>query len=202
MGTFFAEVQIASLAHPERRQTVKLLVDSGSLYTWVSAAVLRDLGVRATERRRLLTIEGRAVDRAAEIMRLAVVLHAGDERARRPGDRLLRRGSEEGRRDARRPSTAELPRWDSLNFPQELGEAIHALGHAFLHPRRELAVAILNRLEDGSAHHRGLATSLVERRRFERHMARRTQEFTADLVAFAAQLAGRSPSARPGTPLQ
>ena len=69
MGTFFTEVQLASPAHPSRRATAKLLVDSGSLYTWVSAAVLRDLGVQATERRRLLTIEGRAIDRGAtEIM--------------------------------------------------------------------------------------------------------------------------------------
>jgi predicted aspartyl protease len=69
MGTFFTEVQLASPARPARRETIKLLVDSGSLYTWVSAAVLRDLGVPPTERRRLLTIEGRAIDRgAAEVM--------------------------------------------------------------------------------------------------------------------------------------
>ncbi len=69
MGTFFAEVQLASPARPARREIVKLLVDSGSLYTWVSAAVLRDLGVQPTERRRLLTIEGRTLDRgAAEVL--------------------------------------------------------------------------------------------------------------------------------------
>ncbi|MBI1846993.1 MAG: hypothetical protein HYR86_08490 [Candidatus Rokubacteria bacterium] len=68
MGTFFTEVHLASPALPARREMVKLLVDSGSLYTWVSAAVLRDLGIQPTERRRLLTIEGRTVDRgAAEI---------------------------------------------------------------------------------------------------------------------------------------
>jgi len=69
MGTFFAEVQLASPALPERRETVKLLVDSGSMYSWVSATLLRDLGVRPTERRRLLTIEGRTIERgAAEIL--------------------------------------------------------------------------------------------------------------------------------------
>jgi predicted aspartyl protease len=65
MGTFFAEVQLASPARPDRRETVKLLVDSGSMYTWVSATVLRDLGVRPTERRRIVTIEGRTTERAA-----------------------------------------------------------------------------------------------------------------------------------------
>jgi hypothetical protein len=49
MGTFFTEVQLASPTRPARREIVKLLVDSGSLYTWVSAAVLRDLGVHPTE---------------------------------------------------------------------------------------------------------------------------------------------------------
>ena len=46
-----------------------MLVDSGSVYTWVSSAVLRDLGVQATERRRLFTSEGRTIDRgAAEVV--------------------------------------------------------------------------------------------------------------------------------------
>jgi predicted aspartyl protease len=65
MGAFFSEVQLASPARPDRRETVKLLVDSGSIYTWVSASLLRDLGVAPTERRRILTIEGRATERAA-----------------------------------------------------------------------------------------------------------------------------------------
>jgi predicted aspartyl protease len=69
MGTFFTEVQLAAPARPARQEMVKLLVDSGSLYTWVSGAVLRDLGVQPTERRRLLTIEGRTLDRgAAEVL--------------------------------------------------------------------------------------------------------------------------------------
>jgi hypothetical protein len=69
MGTFFTEAQLASPARPTQREIVKLLVDSGSLYTWVSAAVLRDLGVHPTERRRLLTIKGRTLDRgAAEVL--------------------------------------------------------------------------------------------------------------------------------------
>ena len=69
MGTFFTEVQLAAPALPKRRKPVKLLVDSGSMYTWVSAILLRDLGVQPTERRRLLTIEGRVTEReAAEVL--------------------------------------------------------------------------------------------------------------------------------------
>jgi len=69
MGTFFVEVPLASPARPDRRETVKLLVDSGSMYTWVSANVLRELGVQPTERRRLITIEGGMTERdAAEVL--------------------------------------------------------------------------------------------------------------------------------------
>jgi predicted aspartyl protease len=65
MGTFFTEVQLAAPERPDRRSIAKLLVDSGSVYTWVSSALLRELGIVPTERRRLVTIEGRAIDRAA-----------------------------------------------------------------------------------------------------------------------------------------
>jgi predicted aspartyl protease len=69
LGTFFVEALLASLREPERREAVKLLVDSGSTYTWVSARVLHGLGVQPTERRRVLSIEGKAVERpAAEIL--------------------------------------------------------------------------------------------------------------------------------------
>ena len=69
MGTFFTDVQIASPRRADRRETVKLLVDSGSLYTWISAGVLRDLGVQPTDRRRVVTIEGRTTERGlAEIL--------------------------------------------------------------------------------------------------------------------------------------
>ena len=76
MGTFFAEVQLALPARPDRRETVKLLVDSGSMYTWVSATLLRDLGVRPTERRRIVTIEGRTTEPA--ILYGAVAARAED----------------------------------------------------------------------------------------------------------------------------
>jgi predicted aspartyl protease len=69
MGTFFVEVQLASPSRRDRREPLKLLVDSGSMYTWVSASLLRDLGIQPTERRRVLTIEGRTTERgAAEVL--------------------------------------------------------------------------------------------------------------------------------------
>jgi len=69
MGTFFVEVLIASPRHPEATQPLKLLVDTGSTYSWVAGTVLRALGIEPTERRRVLTIEGRATERpAAEVL--------------------------------------------------------------------------------------------------------------------------------------
>ena len=65
MGTFFAEALLAAPGKPEHREPVKLLVDSGSTYTWVAAAVLRALSVAPTERRRVVTIEGQVVERDA-----------------------------------------------------------------------------------------------------------------------------------------
>ena len=40
METFFVDAQLAALELPARRELVKLLVDSGSTYTWVTAATL------------------------------------------------------------------------------------------------------------------------------------------------------------------
>ena len=69
MGTFFVEAVLAAPGRPDHRQPVNLLVDSGSTYTWVAAAVLRTLSVVPTERRRVVTIEGQVVERdAAEIL--------------------------------------------------------------------------------------------------------------------------------------
>ena len=69
MGTFFVEVVIAPAQQPERREPIKLLVDAGSTYTWVSSTLLQTLGVHPTERRRVLAIEGKTVDRsAAEVL--------------------------------------------------------------------------------------------------------------------------------------
>src|SRR5205809_7911461 len=69
MGTFFVEVLLAAPQRPERREPVTLLVDSGSTYTWIAAALLRALSVVPTERRRVVTIEGQVAERdAAEIL--------------------------------------------------------------------------------------------------------------------------------------
>ncbi len=69
MGTFFVEALLAAPERPEHRRPVELLVDSGSTYTWIGAALLRSLSVAPTERRRVVTIEGQVAERdAAELL--------------------------------------------------------------------------------------------------------------------------------------
>ena len=69
MGTFFVEVLLAAPQRPEQREPVTLLVDSGSTYTWIGAALLQRLSVVPTERRRVMTIEGQVAERdAAEVL--------------------------------------------------------------------------------------------------------------------------------------
>lgn len=69
MGTFFVEVLPASPQQPERREPLKHPVDTGSAYTWISAGFLQALDIQPAERRRVLAIEGKTVERpAAEVL--------------------------------------------------------------------------------------------------------------------------------------
>jgi predicted aspartyl protease len=69
MGTFFVEALLASPQEPDRREPLKLLVDTGSTYTWISTKFLQALGIQPSERRRVLTIEGKIVERpSAEVL--------------------------------------------------------------------------------------------------------------------------------------
>ncbi|MCD6357773.1 MAG: hypothetical protein DRJ96_06410 [Thermoprotei archaeon] len=51
--------------HPsdERYEELRLLVDTGSTYSWIPREILERLGVKATGRRRFKTISGAVVER-------------------------------------------------------------------------------------------------------------------------------------------
>src|SRR6266852_2527314 len=69
MGTFFVEARLAAPQRPERPEPIELLVDSGSTYTWIAAALLPTLSIAPTEPRRDVTIEGQVAERdAAEVL--------------------------------------------------------------------------------------------------------------------------------------
>jgi predicted aspartyl protease len=77
-----------TLIGPTAERKLRLLVDTGSLLTWVSRASLEAIGVRPSGRRRFKTIEGRELTRETG----EAVLEIMEERATRlvvlgePGD--------------------------------------------------------------------------------------------------------------------
>lgn len=56
-------VRIKNPAAPSRTTTVKLLVDTGSRYTWIRTQVLHDIGIEPEETASFRTIDGRLLDR-------------------------------------------------------------------------------------------------------------------------------------------
>jgi predicted aspartyl protease len=63
MGIFSASVTLKNPAHLERQREVSLLVDTGSLFSWVSAPVLEGIGVQPVETEQFRTITGALVER-------------------------------------------------------------------------------------------------------------------------------------------
>ena len=60
LGLTYAKINVAGEKGSEQ---LELLVDTGSVFTWIPADVLRKLGVKSTGKRRFRTIEGRGIDR-------------------------------------------------------------------------------------------------------------------------------------------
>ena len=63
MGHTIARVRVSNPRDPSRRVELELVVDTGSIYTWIRRSTLEGLGVQPTGRRRLRTISGRLVER-------------------------------------------------------------------------------------------------------------------------------------------
>ena len=51
------------LKGPREKTDLELLVDTGSLYTWISGSILEKVGVSPTSHRKFTTIEGRILER-------------------------------------------------------------------------------------------------------------------------------------------
>ncbi len=60
MGLTYADVRIRG---PKGSEDAKVLVDTGSTFTWIAEQVLEKAGVESTSRRRFRTIEGREIER-------------------------------------------------------------------------------------------------------------------------------------------
>jgi predicted aspartyl protease len=63
MRTFSASVTIRNPAQPERQRELSLTVDTGSLFTWIAAPTLRQLGVQPAGTQEFKTIAGAAIER-------------------------------------------------------------------------------------------------------------------------------------------
>ena len=74
MGMTYASVRIKG---PKSSEYARVLVDTGSTFTWIPASVLQKAGVESTSRRRFKTIEGREIERPVG----EVLLEISGERA-------------------------------------------------------------------------------------------------------------------------
>ena len=112
MGHTIARFRIRS-SRRKKGETLDLLVDTGSTYTWIDARLLRALGVVPTRRWKFETIEGRKAERP---LGEAVVAYGGEEATTvvvfgRPTDaQVLGVHALEGLRFAVDPATKRLRR--------------------------------------------------------------------------------------------
>jgi len=73
MGTFFVECKITNLKEGSRFAIVpKLMVDTGSEYTWVPELVLNQIGVQVVKTVRMVTANGALLERKAGYAQLNV----------------------------------------------------------------------------------------------------------------------------------
>ncbi len=63
VGHVVARVRIRNPGDPSRFMELELLVDTGSMYTWIKRSRLEKLGVRPMARWRFKAIEGRVIER-------------------------------------------------------------------------------------------------------------------------------------------
>ena len=63
VGETYITVRLRRHPSDERYEELRLLVDTGSTYSWIPREILERLGVKATGRRRFKTISGAVVER-------------------------------------------------------------------------------------------------------------------------------------------
>jgi clan AA aspartic protease len=63
VGIFNVRVTLRNPAHPEQERELELLVDTGSLFSWVPAPILREIGLLPVENRQFRTITGAMIER-------------------------------------------------------------------------------------------------------------------------------------------
>ncbi len=78
MGLTHVDLEVANPAEPERRRTVRLLVDSGAVYSVVDRKLLEELGMRPAGKRTFMLANGDDMEREVGS---ALFVFRGEERA-------------------------------------------------------------------------------------------------------------------------
>jgi len=63
MGHTYAEIKIYNPTNPDKKIDIKLLVDTGSTYTWIKRKKLDEIGIKIMGRRKFRTIENNVIER-------------------------------------------------------------------------------------------------------------------------------------------
>jgi len=63
VGLFSVRVTIRNMAQPERQRDLDLMIDTGSLFTWVETSILHEIGIVPAETRQFRTITGSLIER-------------------------------------------------------------------------------------------------------------------------------------------
>ena len=68
MGLTYAKVRASNLMDPEQKLELELLVDTGSILTWMPRKTLEALGVKPRGVRQFKTIEGKLIKRETGVV--------------------------------------------------------------------------------------------------------------------------------------
>jgi predicted aspartyl protease len=63
MGITFMDIQVANPANPKKRRKVRLLVDSGAVYSIIPTQILRRLGIQPTATEEYILADGQGITR-------------------------------------------------------------------------------------------------------------------------------------------
>jgi len=63
VGLFNVRVTVRNPAQPDRQRELELLVDTGSLFSWIPAPILEELGIPPAETRQFRMITGTLIER-------------------------------------------------------------------------------------------------------------------------------------------
>ena len=77
MGIFSVPVTIRNLAPPHSQHELSLMVDTGSLFTWIATPTLEKIGIRPVGSQKFKTITGSLIERKYGYLEVGYAGHSG-----------------------------------------------------------------------------------------------------------------------------